>query len=87
MSQLPDASACRIENYSPITSRMNGAWSILHLASHTGSHIDAPLHKLATAPASKICRSKLCRPAFIADLRHLEPMHQSMRCIAELLEW
>jgi kynurenine formamidase len=44
----------------------------LHLASHTGSHIDAPLHKLANSPSlDDMPLETFVGPAFIADLRHL----------------
>src|SRR5690242_15567492 len=45
---------------------------LLTLASHTGSHVDAPLHKLAGAPSlDEIPLEKWVGPAHIADLRGL----------------
>ncbi|HSQ55814.1 MAG TPA: cyclase family protein, partial [Gemmata sp.] len=43
---------------------------LLTLASHTGSHVDAPLHKIANgASLDDIPLASWCGPAFIADLR------------------
>jgi kynurenine formamidase len=43
---------------------------LLTLASHTGSHVDAPLHKIAGgASLDDIPLESWCGPAFIADLR------------------
>ena len=42
----------------------------VNLASHTGSHVDAPLHKIAGgASLDDIPLEAWCGPAFIADLR------------------
>jgi kynurenine formamidase len=42
----------------------------LTIASHTGSHVDAPLHKIAGgASLDHIPLEGWCGPAFIADLR------------------
>lgn len=49
-------------------------WETLTLASHTGSHIDAPLHKLAggtTIDAMPL--ERFTGPAYVADLRGIEP--------------
>jgi kynurenine formamidase len=49
-------------------------WETLTLASHTGSHIDAPLHKIAgAASVDAIPLDRFAGPAWIADLRPLEP--------------
>src|SRR4051795_10290504 len=43
---------------------------LLTLSNHTGSHVDAPLHKIAGgASLDDIPLEKWCGPAFIADLR------------------
>lgn len=43
---------------------------LLTLASHTGSHVDAPLHKIAGGPSlDDIPLESWCGPAFIADFR------------------
>ncbi|HEY2908686.1 MAG TPA: cyclase family protein [Gemmataceae bacterium] len=43
---------------------------LLTLASHTGSHVDAPLHKIAGgASLDDIPLERWCGPAYIADLR------------------
>ena len=45
---------------------------LLTIASHTGSHVDAPLHKIAGgASLDAIPLESWCGPAFIADLRGL----------------
>ena len=45
---------------------------LLTIASHTGSHVDAPLHKIAGgASLDDIPLERWCGPAFIADLRGL----------------
>jgi arylformamidase len=45
---------------------------LLTIASHTGSHVDAPLHKIAGgASIDDIPLEAWCGPAFIADLRGL----------------
>jgi kynurenine formamidase len=45
----------------------------LSLASHTGSHVDAPLHKIAGGKSvDDILLESWCGPAFVADLRGLE---------------
>ena len=46
---------------------------LLTIASHTGSHVDAPLHKLAgRASLDEIPLEKWVGPAYIADLRGIE---------------
>ncbi len=53
-----------------------GAWhmEMLTLASHTGSHLDAPLHKIAGGAAiDALPLEGFVGPAYIADLRPLEP--------------
>src|SRR6478752_2464580 len=43
---------------------------LLTLASHTGSHVDAPLHKIAGgASLDDIPLEAWCGPAFVADFR------------------
>src|SRR5262245_5907353 len=43
---------------------------LLTLASHTGSHVDAPLHKIAGgASLDDIPLDRWCGPAFVADFR------------------
>src|SRR5262245_66073606 len=43
---------------------------LLTIASHTGSHVDAPLHKIAGgASLDDIPLESWCGPAFVADLR------------------
>ncbi len=47
---------------------------LLTLASHTGSHVDAPLHKLANKPSlDDIPLESWVGPAHIADLRGIAP--------------
>ena len=51
-------------------------WRVEHisLASHTGSHVDAPLHKLSGAPSlDDIPLESWVGPAYIADLRGILP--------------
>jgi len=49
-------------------------WETLTLASHTGSHIDAPLHKIAGgASIDQLPLERFAGPAYLADLRPLEP--------------
>jgi arylformamidase len=49
-------------------------WETLTLASHTGSHVDAPLHKIAGGAAiDELPLERFAGPAYIADLRPLEP--------------
>lgn len=52
----------------------NWHWETLTLASHTGSHLDAPLHKIAGGtPINGIPLERFMGPAVIADLRGIEP--------------
>ena len=45
---------------------------LLTLASHTGSHVDAPLHKLSGgADVDGIALESFVGPAYVADLRDL----------------
>ncbi|HEU0009847.1 MAG TPA: cyclase family protein [Verrucomicrobiae bacterium] len=47
---------------------------LLTLASHSGSHVDAPFHKLAHGPnLDQISLERWTGPAFIADLRDSKP--------------
>lgn len=56
---------------------------LLTLASHTGSHVDAPLHKIAGgASLDDIPLESWCGPAFVADFRGIEP---DGRMTAEML--
>lgn len=49
-------------------------WETLTLASHTGSHLDAPLHKLKDGAAiDEIPLDRFTGSAWLADLRGLEP--------------
>ena len=49
-------------------------WETLTLASHTGSHLDAPLHKIAGGKSiDALPLETFVGPAYIADLRPLEP--------------
>ena len=49
-------------------------WETLTLASHTGSHLDAPLHKIAGgASIDMLPLESFVGPAYLADLRPLEP--------------
>ena len=49
-------------------------WETLTLASHTGSHLDAPLHKIAGgASIDMLPLESFVGAAYIADLRPLEP--------------
>jgi kynurenine formamidase len=49
-------------------------WETLTLASHTGSHIDAPLHKIpGGAGIDAVPLERFTGPAWIADLRPLRP--------------
>jgi arylformamidase len=46
---------------------------LLTIASHTGSHVDAPLHKIAGGPClDDIPLESWCGPAYIADFRGIE---------------
>src|SRR5579864_3531551 len=57
-------------------SHQTGDWhmEVLTLASHTGSHLDAPLHKLAGGSSiDQIPLERFTGPAQIADLRGIEP--------------
>ena len=46
--------------------------SELHLGSHTGTHIDPPLHFIADGtPIDKVALDDLIGPAVVADLRHV----------------
>ena len=62
---------------SEVTSDHNRAdwqWETLTLASHTGSHLDAPLHKIAGGAAiDALPLETFVGPAWIADLRGIEP--------------
>ncbi|HEV3387265.1 MAG TPA: cyclase family protein [Gemmata sp.] len=56
---------------------------LLTIASHTGSHVDAPLHKIAGGPSlDDIPLESWCGPAFIADFRGIE---QGSHITAEML--
>lgn len=47
-------------------------WETLTLASHTGSHLDAPLHKIrGGTPIDEMPLEGFVGPAYIADLRQL----------------
>jgi kynurenine formamidase len=49
-------------------------WETLTLASHTGSHLDAPLHKIAGGAAiDALPLERFTGSAYLADLRPLEP--------------
>jgi kynurenine formamidase len=49
-------------------------WETLTLASHTGSHLDAPLHKIAGGKAiDEIPLERFVGRAWIANLRPIEP--------------
>jgi arylformamidase len=49
-------------------------WETLTLASHTGSHLDAPLHKIAGgASIDSLPLDRFMGEAYLADLRPLEP--------------
>lgn len=49
-------------------------WETLTLASHTGSHIDAPLHKIAGGtPIDEMPLEGFVGFAYLADLRGIEP--------------
>lgn len=57
---------------------------MLTIASHTGSHVDAPLHKIAGgASLDDIPLEAWCGPAFIADLRG---MNADERITSAMLE-
>ena len=62
---------------SVVTSDHNRAewhWETLTLASHTGSHLDAPLHKIAGGKSiDAIPLNSFVGPAYLADLRPIEP--------------
>ncbi len=50
-------------------------WETLTLASHTGSHLDAPLHKIAGGLSiDAMPLESFVGPAYVADLRPLEPL-------------
>lgn len=54
--------------------RASWHWETLTLASHTGSHLDAPLHKIAGgASIDALPLETFVGAAYIADLRPLEP--------------
>jgi kynurenine formamidase len=47
---------------------------LLTIASHTGSHVDAPLHKIANGKSlSEMPLETWCGPAFVADFRSIAP--------------
>ncbi|MFM8273516.1 MAG: cyclase family protein [Gemmata sp.] len=47
---------------------------LLTIASHTGSHVDAPLHKIAGGPSlDDIPLEAWCGPALVADFRGIGP--------------
>ena len=49
-------------------------WETLTLASHTGSHLDAPLHKIAGGQSiDALPLESFVGKAYVADLRPLEP--------------
>ncbi len=55
-----------------VTDHPESGWRVelLTLASHTGSHVDAPLHKIAGgASLDDIALERWCGPAFLADFR------------------
>ena len=55
-----------------IATHDDGGWQVekLTLANHTGSHVDAPLHRIAGGPSlDDIPLESWVGPAFIADLR------------------
>ncbi|HZO90623.1 MAG TPA: cyclase family protein [Chthonomonadaceae bacterium] len=55
--------------------RGNWHWETLTLASHTGSHLDAPLHKIAGGAAiDSLPLESFVGPARISDLRGIEPL-------------
>ena len=55
--------------------RADWHWETLTLASHTGSHLDAPLHKIAGGTSIDALRLEtFVGSAYIADLRPLEPL-------------
>jgi arylformamidase len=54
--------------------RADWCWETLTLASHTGSHLDAPLHKIAGgASIDSLPLEAFTGPAHIADLRGIAP--------------
>ncbi len=54
--------------------RADWHWETLTLASHTGSHLDAPLHKIAGgASIDALPLERFVGPAYIADLRGIAP--------------
>ncbi len=54
--------------------KANWCWETLTLASHTGSHLDAPLHKIAGGKAiDEIPLERFVGQAWIANLRPMEP--------------
>jgi len=54
--------------------RGNWHWETLTLASHTGSHLDAPLHKIAGGAAiDALPLERFVGTAYVADLRGIEP--------------
>lgn len=55
--------------------RAEWQWETLTLASHTGSHLDAPLHKIADGTTiDALPLETFVGPARLADLRGIEPM-------------
>ncbi len=59
-----------------IATHDEGGWQVekLTLANHTGSHVDAPLHRIAGAPSlDDIPLESWVGPAYIADLRGIAP--------------
>ena len=57
--------------------RADWHWETLTLASHTGSHLDAPLHKIAGGAAiDSLPLERFVGSALLADLRGIEPEGQ-----------
>src|SRR5579859_7347023 len=53
--------------------RADWHWETLTLASHTGSHLDAPLHKIAGGTSiDQLPLEAFVGPAYVADLRPLQ---------------
>ena len=74
--QCPNCPTHPSVNIETIADHSNGEWhmELLHFTSHTGSHIDAPLHKIAGGPAIDVMplETFVGRACLIADVRGIE---------------
>ena len=72
--QAPNCPAHPPVRFSISASHEQGGWRMeeIAMATHTGSHVDAPLHKIAEAASiTDYPLNAFVGPAIVADLRHL----------------